>query len=71
MTVGHSRAPVGEAPATNPDALEYTVAGELVENEERFNVARHLVRVGNEASDKVRVCCVQRSQQRVELGLES
>ena len=54
MTVGHS-APVGEAPATNPDALEHTVAGQLVHHKGRVEEKRRLVVVWHDATDEVGV----------------
>ena len=55
MTFGHSSAPVGEAPATNPDALEDTVAGQLVHHKGRVEEKRRLVVVRHDATDEVGV----------------
>ena len=54
MTAGH-RAPVGEAPATNPDALEHTVAGQLVHHKGGVEEKRRLVVVRHDATDEVGV----------------
>ena len=52
-------APVRETTATNPDALQHSVAGELVHDERGVGVARLLDLVGDDAADEVRMSRVQ------------
>ena len=52
--LGHS-APVGEAPATNPNALKHTVAGQLVHHKGGVEEKRRLVVVWHDATDEVGV----------------
>ena len=46
-------APVRETTAANPDALQYSVAGELVHYQGRVQQQGGLVVVGHNASDEV------------------
>ena len=55
--------PVGEASHADPDALQHTVAGELVHDEWRLHPARLLVVVGDDAADKVGLGAVERGHQ--------
>ena len=63
-------APVGEAPAADPDALEHTVASELVHHKSRIEEQRGLVVVWHDASDEVGIGGVEGGQQLVKLGPE-
>ena len=49
---------VGESSPTDPDALQHTVAGELVHDERGLNLAGLLVGVGHKATHKVRLTAV-------------
>ena len=48
--------PVWEAPATDPDALQHPVAGELVHHKGRVEQERRLKVVWNNAANEVRIC---------------
>ena len=63
-------APVGETPATDPDALEHTVASELVHHKSRVKKQGSLVVVWDNASDKVGIGGVEGGQQGIKLGPE-
>ena len=59
--------PVGETLAADPDALEHTVAGELVHDEEGVDEARLLYVVGHDAADEARLGGHQHVDQVVKL----
>ena len=52
--------------AANTNALEHTVASELVEYETGLDETRGLLLVGDDATDEVRVSAVQHGHQLVE-----
>lgn len=62
--IGH---PVGEAPHANPDPLQHTVAGQLVQHQARLDDPGLFVVVGYDAADKVGLGRVQRVHEGVEL----
>ena len=63
-------APVRETTAANPDALQHSVAGELVHYQGRVQQQGGLVVVGHNASDEVGISGVEGSEQGVQLGPE-
>ena len=63
-------APVGETPATDPDALEHTVASKLVHHKSRVKKQGSLVVVWHNAPDEVGIGGVEGGEQGVELGPE-
>ena len=62
--------PVRETTTTDPDALQDSVAGELVHHQGRVQQQGGLVVVGHNASDEVGIGLVEGGQQGVELGSE-
>ena len=54
---------VGEAFAADPDALQHSVAAQLMEDEMGVDVARLLQLVGDDAADKVGRGVAQRGHQ--------
>ena len=50
---------VGQTQLTNADALQDSVAGELMHDQRRVRVARLFQLVGDDAADEVRVSRVQ------------
>ena len=62
--------PVGETPAADPDALKYPVAGGLAHHQGGVKQEGRLVVVGHNASDEVRVRCVESRQPSIGLGPE-
>ena len=63
-------APVRETTAANPDALQHSIAGELVHYQGRVQQQGGLVVVGHNASDEVGISRVEGGEQGVELGPE-
>ena len=61
--------PVGEPSHADPDALKDTVAGQLMQHEPGIDLSGHLVVVGHDAADEVRLGGVQGRHQRVQLLL--
>ena len=61
---------VGEASSTDPDALQHTVAGELVHHQGGVQQARRLVVVGDNTTDEVRVGGIQCCEEGFQLGSE-
>jgi hypothetical protein len=60
---------VGVALAANADALQHTVAAELVKHQRRVDLAGALDVVGDDATHKVRVCAVEREHELRQLVL--
>jgi hypothetical protein len=48
------RNPVWKSFSANPDTLKYTIAGELVHDQRRFNFSGFLVSIRHQATNKVR-----------------
>ena len=67
LTEVGKRKSVGETSTTDSDTFQDTVATELVEDELDDNLARFLFFVGNDTTDKVRICGVELIHERVEL----
>ena len=63
-------APVRETTAANPDALQHSVAGELVHYQGRVQQQGGLVVVGHNASDEVGIGRIEGVEQGFELGPE-
>ena len=63
-------APVGETPATDPDALEHTVASKLAHHKSRVKKQGSLVVVWDNASDEVGIGGVEGGEQGVKLSPE-
>ena len=63
-------APVRETTAANPDALQHSVAGELMHYQGRVQQQGGLVVVGHNASDEVGIGRIEGGEQGVELGSE-
>ena len=61
---------VGEASSTDPDALQYTVARELMHHKGGVQQARRLVVVGDNATDEVRIGGIQCCEEGFQLGSE-
>ena len=53
-----SLSPVGESSHADPDALQHTVAGQLVHDERGLHLAGLLVGVGHQATHKVGLAAV-------------
>ena len=62
--------PVRETSSANPDALQDSVAGELMHHQGGVEQQGGLVVVGHNASDEVGIGLVEGGQQGVELGSE-
>lgn len=63
------RHPVREPSHADPDALKDTVAGQLMQNKSGIDLSGHLVVVGHDAADEVRLRGVQGCHQGVQLLL--
>ena len=63
------RHPVGETSHADPDAFKDTIAGQLLQHESGIDLSGHLVVVGHDAADEVRLGSVQRGHQGVQLVL--
>ena len=64
------KAPVRETTSADPDALQHSIAGELVHYQGRVEQQGGFVVVGHNASDEVGIGGVEGSEQGVQLGPE-
>ena len=62
--------PVGETSAADPDALQHSIAGELMHHQGRIQQQRCLVVVWHNASDEVGIGGVEGGEQGVKLSPE-